>query len=379
MQPLRRGDRGPTVVQVRVALASLSLLPGDPTGRLGGDEFDGALDRAVRAFQQSRGLSVDGAVGPDTLRALDEARRRLGDRLLYYSINRPFVGDDVSALQERLTHMGFDVGRSDGIFGARTEAALREFQRNRGLAPDGRCGPLTLRELRRLERTVVGGRPHVLREAERLRQRGPSLAGMTVAIDPGHGGDDLGHVAGDLCERDVVADIAQRLEGRLLASGLNAYPIHGPNESPDDQERARRANETGADLLLSLHVEANPCPHAQGIATYYYGTWRGLGSAVGERCADLVQREIVARTGLVDCRTHPKTWELLRRTRMPAIRIDLGYLTNPADRAALASTELQATVAEGVLAAVQRLFLPPDLDPPTGQLRVPPLAVGRSH
>ncbi|HMA47591.1 MAG TPA: N-acetylmuramoyl-L-alanine amidase, partial [Frankiaceae bacterium] len=81
----------------------------------------------------------------------------------------------------------------------------------------------------------------------------------------------------------------------------------------------------------------------------------------------------------VDCRTHPKTWELLRRTRMPAIRIDLGYLTNPADRAALASTELQATVTEGVLAAVQRLFLPPDLDPPTGQLRVPPLAVGRSH
>lgn len=61
---------------------------------------------------------------------------------------------------------------------------------------------------------------------------------------------------------------------------------------------------------------------------------------------------------------------------MPAVRIDLGYLTNPADRRALASTEFQAEVAEGVLAAVQRLFLPPDLDPPTGQLQVP-LAVGR--
>lgn len=387
---LRLGDSGPAVSEVRAALTALGFLRlpvPDPPGQAdfaapaprsrrveaAGDPdlFDDRLDLAVRAFQQSRGLSVDGIIGPDTIRTLDEARRRLGDRLLYHSVNHPFIGDDVAALQERLANMGFDVGRPDGIFGPRTEAALRDFQRNRGLEPDGRCGPLTLRELKKLERTVVGGRSDLLRESTRLLTRGPSLLGVVVAIDPGHGGPDPGALGGDLCERDVIADLASRLEARLLASGLEACLTHGGHESPDETERAHRANEIGADLLLSLHVDSSGSPRAQGVATYYFGTGRGTGSAVGERLAYLVQRELVARTDFVDCRTHPKTWELLRRTRMPAVRVDLGYLTNTHDAAALGSPEFRAAVAEGMLAAVQRLFLPPDLDPPTGQLRVP--------
>jgi N-acetylmuramoyl-L-alanine amidase len=94
---------------------------------------------------------------------------------------------------------------------------------------------------------------------------------------------------------------------------------------------------------------------------------------VGERFADLVQREVISRTNLADLHTHPKTWELLRRTRMPAVRLELGYLTNPRDRSLLTSADFRDTVAEAILAAVQRLFLPPDLDPPTGQLRIPAL------
>jgi N-acetylmuramoyl-L-alanine amidase len=374
---LRRGDRGPSVAEARAALIHLSFLPatprqaGDSTG--GTDLFDERLDQAVRAFQQSRGLSVDGIIGSDTWRALDEARHKLGDRLLYHSVSHPFVGDDVAALQERLSNMGFDVGRTDGIYGVKTDAALRDFQRNRGLEPDGRCGPQTLRELKRLERTVTGGRQDVLRESVRLLQRGPSLLGVGVAIDPGHGGTDTGIVNRDLCERDIMADLASRLEARLLASGLEAYLVHGPHESPDDTERARRANEIGADILVSLHVDGSNTPKAQGLSTYYFGTVRGS-SAVGERLATLVQKELVSRTDLVDCRTHAKTWELLRRTTMPAIRIDLGYLTNPHDAAALGSAEFRATVAEAILAATQRLFLPPEQDAPTGQLQVPRLS-----
>lgn len=373
MKLLRLGDRDPSVTEVRAALSYLGFLPVAPrqtdADRDAG-RFDRDLDVAVRAFQQSRGLSVDGILGPDTFRALEEARHRLGDRLLYYSVTHPYVGDDVTALQERLSNMGFDVGRADGIFGPRTEAAVRDFQRNRGLDADGQCGPRTLRELKRLERTVTGGRPDVLRESVRLLARGPSLLGMVVALDPAHGGDEPGVTRDDLCERDLMADLASRLEARLLASGLEAHLTHGPHESPDDAERAARANEIGADLLVSLHVDTSHSAFAQGVSTYYYGHARGS-SAVGERFAALVQREIVSRTDMLDCRCHPKTWELLRRTRMPAVRIDVGYLSNPHDATALGSSEFRAAIAEAVLAATQRLFLPPEQDPPTGQLRVP--------
>jgi N-acetylmuramoyl-L-alanine amidase len=218
------------------------------------DLFDDVVDEAVRSFQQSRGLRVDGIVGPGTARALDEAARSLGDRLLYHSVSHPFVGDDVLELQSRLADMGFDVGRVDGIFGNRTEGALREFQRNRGLAADGACGPVTLRELTRLQRTVVGGRPYELREDEQLRRRGPSLAGKTVVLDPGHGGTDAGWEVGNLNERDLMHDLACQLEGRLLAVGVNAFLTHHPRENPSDEQRSGMANETARagrrDLLL---------------------------------------------------------------------------------------------------------------------------------
>jgi N-acetylmuramoyl-L-alanine amidase len=94
---------------------------------------------------------------------------------------------------------------------------------------------------------------------------------------------------------------------------------------------------------------------------------------VGERLASLVQREVVARTGLTDCRWHPKTWTLLRLTQMPAVRVELGHLTNADDAARLADDTVRDAVAEALLVAVQRLYLPQEQDPPTGALRLPSL------
>src|SRR5664280_474301 len=118
MQLYRRGDRGPAVAQVRTALCSPGLLEATapPAARVE-SVFDDQCDSAVRAFQQHRGLSVDGLVGPETFRALEEARWRLGDRVLSYRAARPFVGDDVAALQVRLLELGFDTGRCDGVLG----------------------------------------------------------------------------------------------------------------------------------------------------------------------------------------------------------------------------------------------------------------------
>ncbi len=374
----RRGDRAPGVAEIRATLRRLGLLAGDGhgDGTHGDPEwFDDRCDRAVRDFQQRRGLTADGLVGPDTYRALDEARWRLGDRLLSHSVSHPYVGDDVVALQQRLLDMGFNPGRCDGIFGRDTDTALRDFQRNVGLAPDGTCGPDTLRALSRLSRTVVGGHPQWMRESELLHRAGPTLAGKVIVLDPGHGGPDRGASGAGLNEAALVADLAARLEGRLAASGVQVFLTRGPERCPTETERAEFANAAAADLLISLHVDTSSSPAATGVATYFYGAGarRGAGSAVGERFASLVQREVVARTGMLDCRSHPKTWDLLRRTRMPAVRLEVGYLSAPTDAARLATSAFRDTVAEALLAAVQRLYLPPELDPPTGTLRLPAL------
>lgn len=388
MQVFRRGDRGPAVAEIRAKLEGLGLLtatPGNdadpdsaqnPTNQAG-PVFDDVTDRAVRGFQQARGLRVDGVVGPETYRALDEAHWRFGDRLLSYAVSRPFIGDDVATLQQRLLDMGFDPGRCDGIFGRATEAALKEFQRNVGLRADGSLGPGTLRALEQLRRTVTGGSPSERREEERLRRGVGALAGRVIVLDPGHGGSDQGVCAHGLAEAEIVHDLATRIEGRLGALGVTTYLTRSPDNSPTDAERARFANDMAAELFVSLHLDAAATDQACGSACFFYGASlpsREVRSAVGERLADLISREIATRTDLLNGRTHPKSWELLRLTRMPAIRVDVGYVTSPWDAARLTTPEFRDAVAEAVVAGVQRLYLPDHLDVPTGQFRMAALS-----
>lgn len=372
MRPIRRGDRGPAVAEIRGILVGLDLLRvSEPA-----DEFETDTERAVRVFQQSRGLSVDGQVGAETWRALDAARWRLGARTLYQAIPEPLCGEDVRSLQERLLEMGYDVGRPDGIYGTRTARATAQFQREVGLRPDGTCGPQTMNALQRLGRKVIGGRPQWLRESDVLRRSGPNLVGKVIVVDPGHGAADPGVVVpeGPLrwTEADLAYDLATRLEGRLAAAGMRVHLTRGPAPATPvpDPTRAELANELGADLLVSLHIDGHANPDADGVATYHYGTGTGVTSTVGEHLAGLVQREIVARTGLRNCQTHAKTWELLRLTRMPAVRVEVGYLTSPVDRAHLVDPRFRDTVVEAIVAAVQRMYFPAEQDVPTGSIDV---------
>src|SRR5918994_5273756 len=357
MQPLRLGDRGPAVADVQISLRILGLLADDGSSRPAGPDgeglesavFDEATERAVRHFQQVRGLSVDGRVGDETYRALSEARWSLGDRVLRYDPDRPMRGDDVTSLQERLLELGYDAGRADGILGPETETGLRAFQRDYGLTADGTCGPATLRALRQLGRKVTGGRPQLLRQSASFVESGPHLIGRRIVVDPGHGGADTGFAAGETTEADLVLDLASRIEGRLAAAGATVYPTRGRDQNPSLAERTAFANDARADLFLSLHTDAHRSEHARGVASYYYGTGSGASSTVGEQFANLVRREVVARTGMLDC----------------------GYLSHPVDRLLLLDARLRSTVASAVLAAVQRLFLPAEADPPTGTFVLP--------
>lgn len=366
MQLLRRGDSGPAVADICRMLRQFGLLTpgGDPRAD---EHFDDVLENAVRAFQQRRGLITDGIVGSATYRALREAGWKLGDRMLALLVSAPMSGDDVVTLQERLLELGYDSGRPSGVFDEQTERALRAFQRDFCAVSDGVCGPATLRALRLLGAPrATGGRPHLLREQESLRQAGPRLRGKRIVVDPGHGGPDQGVSVAGICEADLMWDLARRLVGRMSATGMEAILSRAEDSCPPETERAAFANSTGADLVLSLHTDANRSMHAEGIATFHFGNGTGATSTVGEALAGLIQRELLIRTRMLDCRTQGRTWELLRLTRMPAVRIEVGYLTHLGDRRRLLDPAFRDVVAEGILVAVKRLYLLGKDDQPTG-------------
>ena len=335
------------------------------------DVFDEKLTQGIKAFQQARGLTATGVINEITARVLEEARFKLGDRILSFNQAIVMRGDDVSNLQARLIQMGFNCGKVDGIYGANTEVAVKEFQKSVGILADGKCGPVTLIALMRLVKTVSGGAPSALRENVRHAVRSPALANKVIVLDPSWGGEFTGENENGVVEAEVVFDLAQRLEGRLIALGVNVVLTRSAKNSPLEKDRIQVANSVSADLVIALKVDTYKNENANGVATYYYGRDdQGVSSVVGARFANLLQREICARTDLLNCRTHAKSWDLLRLTQAPTVRIDLGYLSNPKDAKRLATPTFRDTLVEAMIVAIQRLYLSEEDDAKTGTLKI---------
>jgi N-acetylmuramoyl-L-alanine amidase len=97
------------------------------------------------------------------------------------------------------------------------------------------------------------------------------LAVRKVVIDAGHGGESLGtHIAGGLQEKEVTLDIARRLK-LLLADEFEVVMTRERDEEVSLEERAKVANESGADIFVSIHVNWIDNRSARGIETYYLG------------------------------------------------------------------------------------------------------------
>lgn len=353
---LRRGDQGPAVQEVRDRLVRLGLLSDNASAAA--DVFDDILLAALRYFQQTRGLTVDGLVGPQTFRRLEEARWKIGDRVLSYTPGHVIHGEDVAQLQQRLIELGFALDRVDGIFGKSTDAAVREFQRNVGLDVDGICGPQFMRAFQRLARTIAGGSQEHLRELSTVANFGKTRTVDTcsILVDPSDSTESL--VGSDLTHADICWDIASRLEGRLAAMGTLVLLTRSQNTKVDgERTRATLANESNVDLIIGLGLDRHENPAAHGAATYFFGHEFSR-SATGMRLAEIVQEEVTSRTALVDAKSHSKTWDLLRLTRMPSIKVELGYATSPKDSAVLSDATNRDAIAAGLSSAVTRILAP---------------------
>ncbi|MFZ4583808.1 MAG: peptidoglycan-binding protein [Acidimicrobiia bacterium] len=317
---LARSAQGEAVLDLQRRLQEHGLLcDPDPSGTFG----EGTA-RAVGEFQKTRGLPVDGICGDLTWHALVESGFCLGDRLLYVRTPR-LRGDDVAELQHRLNALGFDAGREDGIFGDATAHALREFQRNAGVAVDAICGPASVLALARLG-TLAGGSVASVRESHALRTDVRDLPSLRISVIA-----PLGLAA--LAE--AVAH-ALRREGATVDCDTNATEL---------SDAAATANRFEADLALALDYTEAADPTCR-----YYGTAR-FRSARGEALARCVLIEL-ARLGLTAGTAVTSSVGFTRETRMPAVLCELPIVV--ATRA-----EHAPTLTDGLVRAIEAAFQPP--------------------
>ena len=376
MPHLALGARGDAVLDVQGRLTALGYHI-DPSEH---GEFGPSTKRAVQEFQQRRHLLVDGVVGDDTWGELVEAGYSLGDRLLYlrYPYDR---GDDVRALQASLNVLGFDVGREDGIFGQRTDRAVRQFQRNVGLPPDGIVGSTTIEALARLRPVGPGPGLSTVREGEALRRMSASLQGSRIAVDPGHGVNDQGAEGPTgLREAEATFLLAEELVKELNHRGAAPFLLRDRDSDPPSSARAIMANELGAEALISVHLNSHVEAAAEGASTYYYGR-EGWSSPAGQVLAETIQELLVSRLGRKDGRTHPKSLPLLRETHMPAVHVEPCFITNPTEESLLKDEGFRRDVARALTDAIERFFGRPSADDATlqndGRATVP--LAGRSE
>jgi peptidoglycan hydrolase-like protein with peptidoglycan-binding domain len=139
---LSRGSSGRDVWVLQNRLASTAKKYAQALGRPADGQFGTRTRAAVRLFQQDRGLTQDGVVGPQTLVEVFR-HTHMGGRYLQRNRFERNQGYDVYFLQVHLRELGFSSGATDGKFGPATQAAVRSLQRSAGIRADGLVGPQT--------------------------------------------------------------------------------------------------------------------------------------------------------------------------------------------------------------------------------------------
>lgn len=168
-----------------------------------------------------------------------------------------------------------------------------------------------------------------------------------VMIDAGHGGRDPGAVYNGRQEKDDVLDLAMAVGDYLERRGVEVSYTRTSDIYQSPYEKAQIGNRSDADLFLSLHRNASATPGSgSGIETLVYdqsGDKVEIAEAINENLAALgfANRGVVSRPGLV----------VLRRTNMPALLVEAGFIDNPADNELFDEkfNQIAEAIAEGIL------------------------------
>ena len=176
---------------------------------------------------------------------------------------------------------------------------------------------------------------------------------VVLVIDPGHGGRDPGAVGiNDLYEKHVVLPVSLEVAELLREQGVNVVMTRSTDRELDLEPRVQIAERANADLFVSIHANAISLsrPDVNGIETYYY-------SNEGLRIAQYVHESLLEATGRPDRGVRRARFYVIRRTSMPAVLLEIGFVTG-ADDAPLLETDAYRSltaqaIARGILQYLQ--------------------------
>jgi len=184
---------------------------------------------------------------------------------------------------------------------------------------------------------------------ERGNNLNPSRGGgqYVVVIDPGHGGKETGAVYGGIKEKDLNLDIAKKLQALLKAKGITTYMTRSDDRYVGLYERSALANRVNADMLISIHNNAYTTDTTGTMTLYYPGVYKYNLSS--NNLASIMQKEV---TGYLDSKNIGiivrKDLAVLRTSKVPAIIVEVGYMSNTNELKNMVSDSYRQKAAEAI-------------------------------
>lgn len=188
------------------------------------------------------------------------------------------------------------------------------------------------------------------------------LKGKVIVLDPGHGGGDPGTVGvGTTTEAENVLAIAWELKGMLEKAGAEVImtrqsdsnpawgTVYAAQENGQLASRVAVANRSQGQVFISLHNDWHDDRSVQGTSVHFY-------KSQDLALAESLQRALVSRLHTVDLGVQRSNFYVLRNTTMPAVLVEIGFLSNPQEAARLSQPTYRLEVARALLMGINEYF-----------------------
>ncbi|WP_448570990.1 N-acetylmuramoyl-L-alanine amidase family protein, partial [Trichothermofontia sp.] len=175
---------------------------------------------------------------------------------------------------------------------------------------------------------------------------------VIVVIDPGHGGPDPGAVGiGNIYEKNIVLDISRQVAAILQQQGVQVVMTRSDDRDLDLEPRVQIAERANATAFVSIHANAISMsrPEVNGVETYYYVSGLPLAQAIH---SSILQSGL----GMRDRGVRQARFYVIRRTSMPAVLVETGFVTGAEDAPRLADPNFRSRMAVAIARGILNYF-----------------------
>ena len=170
-----------------------------------------------------------------------------------------------------------------------------------------------------------------------------------VVIDPGHGGIDYGAIRSGINEKDITTDVSLRVAKILRSDGYKVYLTRDEDKTLSLQERVDFAEENNPDIFVSIHVNSSEGTTATGLETHYYHDY-----SIG--LAKVVHAAMVKYVNSKDRGLFKSKFYVINHTTMPAILVEIGFISNEDERNDLISDKRKQATAKAIAEGIKNYY-----------------------